>query len=131
MNLLDENIPLDQRDILRARGVRCRVVGQDIARLSIGDDNILVLLHRLKQPTFFTRDEDFFKRDLCHPAYGLFWLDVAPEEAALFIHRVLRHPRFATKSGRMGIVARAHHDGVQFWQRSRTALQRAAWSGRP
>lgn len=128
MNLLDENIPLDQRDLLRAWGIRSRVVGQDIARLSIGDDNILVLLHRLKQPTFFTRDEDFFQRELCHPAYGLFWLDVAPEEAALFVRRVLRHPRFATKASRMGVVARAHHDGLQFWQRNRPAIQRAAWS---
>jgi hypothetical protein len=33
VNLLDENIPLDQRDLLRAWGIRCRVVGQDIARL--------------------------------------------------------------------------------------------------
>src|SRR5437867_12187117 len=27
VNLLDENIPLDQCDLLRARGVRCRIVG--------------------------------------------------------------------------------------------------------
>ena len=128
MNLLDENIPLDQRDLLRAWGIRCRVVGQDIARLSIADDNLIVLLHRLKQPTFFTRDEDFFKRELCHPAYGLVWLDAAPEEAALFIRRVLKHPRFVTKTNRMGMVVRAHHDGLQFWPRPGAALQRMAWS---
>lgn len=57
------------------------VIGQDSAQASIGDDNILTLLHRLKQPTLFTRDKDFFKRDPCHPAYGLVWLDAAPEEA--------------------------------------------------
>jgi hypothetical protein len=127
VNLLDENIPLDQRDLLRAWGIPCRVVGQDIAQLSIGDDNILVLLQHLKQPTFFTRDDDFFQRELCHPGYGLFWLDVAPEEAALFVRRVLRHPRFATKASRLGIVARAHHDGLQFWQRNRAARQRTTW----
>jgi hypothetical protein len=130
VNLLDENIPLDQRDVLRAWGVHCRVVGQNIAQLSLGDDNILVLLHHLKQPAFFTRDADFFQRELCHPAYGLFWLDVAPEEAALFVRRVLRHPRFATKASRLGIVARAHHDGFQFWQLRRAALQRTTWSDR-
>ena len=129
MNLLDENIPLDQRDLLRAWGIPCRVVGQDIAQLSIGDDNLVVLLQHLKQPTLFTRDEDFFERELCHPGYGLFWLDVAPEEAALFVRRVLQHPRFATKASRLGIVARAHHDGLQFWQRNRAARQRAVWSG--
>ena len=130
MNLLDENIPLDQRDLLRAGGIHCRVVGQDIAQLSLGDDNILVLLHHLKQPAFFTRDEDFFRREHCHPAYGLFWLDVVPEEVALFVRRVLRHPRFATKASRLGIVARAHHDGLQFWQLRRVALQRTTWSDR-
>src|SRR5260370_4485490 len=85
-------------------------LGQDIARLSIADDNIVVLLHRLKQPTIFTRDGDFFNRRLCHPAYGLVFLDVAPEEAALFARRVLRHPRFSTKASPMGIVLRAHRD---------------------
>ena len=129
MNLLDENIPLEQRDLLRARGVRCRVIGQDLAELSIGDDNILVLLHRLKQPTLFTRDEDFFRRDLAHAAYALVWLDVAPGEAALFVRRFLRHPRFRTKLSRLGVVARVHHDGVHFWQRHRPALQSASWLG--
>jgi len=56
VNLLDENIPLDQRDVLRAWGIKCRVIGQDIAELSVGDDNILKLLHHVKQPTFFTRE---------------------------------------------------------------------------
>jgi len=130
VNLLDENIPLDQRDILRAWGIRCRVIGQDIAPLSIADDNIIVLLQRLKQPTFFTRDKDFFKRALCHPAYALVWLDAEPEEAALFIRRVLKHPRLGDKASRMGMVASAHHDGIQFWQRHRAALQRAVWRDR-
>jgi hypothetical protein len=64
---------------------------------------------------------------LCHPGYGLVWLDAAPEEAAMFICRFLRHPRFKTKASRMGLVARAHHDGVQFWQRNRPALLRVGW----
>ena len=107
------------------------MIGQDIARLSIADDNIIVLLHRLKQPTFFTRDKDFFQRELCHPAYGLEWLDAEPKEAAVFVRRVLRHPRFARKASRMGIVAREHHDGLQFWQRHRAALQKTSWRDRP
>lgn len=127
MILLDENIPLDQRDLLRAWGVRCRVIGQDIARLSIGDDDIIVLLRRLKQPTLFTRDKGFFKQTLCHPRYGLIWLDTAPEESAMFIRRVLRHTRFKTKAGRMGLVARVHHDGVNFWHRDRPESQRIVW----
>ena len=41
MNILDENIPLDQLDLLGAWGIHCRMIGQDIARFSVGDDNIL------------------------------------------------------------------------------------------
>jgi hypothetical protein len=127
VNILDENVPLDQRDLLRAWGVHCRVIGQDIARLSLGDNNILALLHRLKQPTLFTRDEDFFDRQLCHPSYGLVWLDVAVEEAGLFVRRLLRHPSFARKADRMGTVVRAHHDGLEFWQWHRATSRRMGW----
>ena len=127
MNILDENVPLEQRDLLRAWGIHCRVIGQDIARLSLGDDNILALLHRLRQPTFFTRDEDFFERQLCHPSYGLVWLDVAAEEAGLFTRRFLRHSRFARKADRMGTVVRVHHDGLEFWQRHQATLRRLDW----
>jgi hypothetical protein len=127
VNVLDENIPLDQRDLLRAWGIRCRMIGHDIARVSIGDDNILAMLHQLKQPILFTRDEHFFKRSLCHPSYGLIWLDVAPDEAATFTRRLLQHPRFSTKARRMGLVLRAHHDGLQFWQWQHPALQRLRW----
>lgn len=128
LNLLDENTPLDQRDLLRAWGIQCRIIGQDIARSSIDDASILALLPRLKQPTLFTRDEDFFKRELCHARYGLIWLDVEPEEAAMFIRRLLRHPRFRTKLSRLGVVGRIHHDGIAFWQRHRTSLLRIAWT---
>lgn len=127
MNILDENIPLDQRDLLQLWGFRCRVIGQELAALSIGDDNIIALLHHLKQPTLFTRDFHFFRHPLCHDGYGLAFLDLAPEESAVFIRRFLNHPRFKTKADRMGAVVRVHHDGIQFWQRNRAGLQRVAW----
>jgi hypothetical protein len=130
VNLLDENVPLDQRDLLLSWRIRCRVIGQDIAQLGIADDNIVVLLHRLKRPTLFTRDEHFFKRTLCHGSYGLVWLDVMPEESALFVRRVLRHPRFRTIASRMGVVLRAHHAGIEFWHRQRPTIQRTGWIDR-
>ena len=128
MNLLDENIPLEQRDLLRAWGIRCRVIGQDVARASIGDDDILVLLHRLKQPTFFTRDADFFDGGLTHPAYCLVWLDVVPDEAAMYVRQLLRHPQFQTKTQRLGCVARVHHDGIEVWGRNRPGLRPLTWA---
>jgi len=128
VNLLDENIPLDQHDILEAHRLHCRAIGREISRFSVGDEDIIALLHRLKQPTFFTRDEHFFKRRLCHAGYCLVWLDVRPTEAADFVRRFLSHPRFNTKAKRMGIVARVHHDGIQAWKRDRDGLQAAGWS---
>jgi hypothetical protein len=127
MNLLDENIPSEQFELLESRGIRCRVLGRDFAQLSIADDNIVTLLHRLKGPTFFTRDKHFFKRDLCHPAYCLVWLDVAPEETAMFIFRFLRHPRFKIKADRAGLVARIHHDAVEIWTKNREKVEQVDW----
>ena len=127
MNLLDENIPLEQRDLLRAWGVPCRAIGQDIAELSIADDNIIVLLHRLKRATLFTRDPHFLKRRLCHPNYCLVLLDIVPDEVALFVRRFLRHTRFDTQSQRMGVVARAHHDGIHFWALGQSKLHNQKW----
>jgi len=58
---------------------------------------IIPLLHTLRRPTFFTRDHDFYKPDLCHPGYCLVFLDVAFDEAADFIRRFLRHAAFRTQ----------------------------------
>lgn len=127
MNLLDENIPIDQRDILTAWGIRCRVIGVDVSYSSVGDDNIISLLHHLKEPTLFTRDEHFFERSLCHRCYCLVWLDLKPAEAAEYVRRVLRHARFDTKAKRMGVVARAHHDGMEFYVRDVSRRNRLAW----
>jgi hypothetical protein len=127
VNLLDENIPTDQRDILTARGIRCRVIGVDLSYLSVGDDNIISLLHHLKQPTFFTRDEHFFKRPLCHAGYCLVWLNLKPAEAAEYVRRFLRHSRFNQKAKRLGVVARAHHDGIQFFVRGSARRHEVAW----
>ncbi len=127
MILLDENVPRDQHDLLRSWGIRCRLIGQDIANLSIGDDNIVALLHRLKNPTLLTRDKHFFARQLSHRTYCLAWLDVAPEESGLFARQFLAHPRFATHSRRQGVVAHVHHDGITFWKPAAPALQKVDW----
>jgi hypothetical protein len=126
--LLDENVPLEQADLLRGWSIRCRVIGRDVAELSIGDDDIVVLLHRLKRSTFITRDRHFFRCSLCHPNSCLVMLDALPEESAMFTRRFHRHPAFHRAADRLGIVARAHHDGIHFWQRGRAALQQIGWS---
>ena len=127
MNLLDENFPEDQLPLLKERHVPFRRIGHHVARWGVKDADIIPLLHRFRGVTFFTHDRDFFKAILCHPAYCLVWLDVRADDAAYFVRHFLKHPVFNTSAKRMGLVARAHHNGVDFWQRNRAALRHARW----
>jgi len=129
LNLLDENFPGDQALLLRAWRIPFRKIGREVARLGAKDPDIIPLLHQLRRVTFFTQDRGFGNRTLCHPAYCLVWLDVRPDDAALHVRRFLKHPRFSTQANRMGLVVRAHHDGLQFWQINRAGVQRTAWIG--
>ena len=56
MIIIDENLPELETSRLRDWGIRVRVVGVEIARLGIKDDQIIPLLHRLRGATFFTLD---------------------------------------------------------------------------
>jgi hypothetical protein len=79
------------------------------------DDEIVPLLHQLKTPTFFTRDSGFYDRTLCHAYYCLVLLSVEKYEAANFVRRLLRHPRFDTHAKRNGAVMRVSHGGIVGW----------------
>jgi len=128
LNLLDENFPEDQALQLKECRISFRQIGRDVARLGIGDPEIIPLLHQLRWVTFFTLDRDFFHRRLCHPAYCQVWLDVRADDASHFVRQFLRHPSFESQQQRMGVVARAHADGIHFWRRGLPALQRVAWT---
>jgi len=77
---------------------------------------IIPLLHTLRRPTFFTRDHDFYKADLCHRGYCLVFLDVAFDEAAEFIRRFLRCRAFRSQVQRMGRVVRVRNIGMSYYQ---------------
>ena len=95
MNILDENIPFGQRQPLSDRGIHFRQIAREIGRMGLDDrEQIIPLLHRLRRPTFFTRDQDFSKSGLCHQGYCLVYLDVLPGQVAEYIHRFLRHSSF-------------------------------------
>lgn len=64
MNILDENIPEDQQQLLRGWRIRARQVGQDVGRPGMQDAEIVPLLHRMESSTFFTRDLGFYRRPL-------------------------------------------------------------------
>jgi hypothetical protein len=127
MNILDENIPKPQRELLERRRIPVRQVGVSIGRKGLLDEEIIPLLQRLRHPTFFTRDSDFYKRDLCHPRYSLVYLSIQKSEAALFVRRFLRHRDFKTQFSRMGKVIRVSHAGISFWQRHQSREQQVRW----
>jgi hypothetical protein len=127
MLIADENVPVAQRLWLRKWRIPVRVVGLDLAARGTDDENLIPLLHRLPQPTFFTLDQDFYRSYWVHTAYCLVWLDVTDERAAEFIRRFLRHPTFNTQAKRMGVVARVHAAGAVFWQAGKRSSRSFPW----
>ena len=128
MNVLDENVVAQQCNKLRAWRIPFRQVGRHLSAYGTLDENLIPLLHRLPQPTFFTHDKDFFHASLCHPHHALVYLDVSDKASAEFVRHFLRHPTFDTAAKRLGIVARLQTSGVQFWKKGRTGLRFAQWN---
>ncbi|MBI1815357.1 MAG: hypothetical protein HYR72_10295 [Deltaproteobacteria bacterium] len=118
MIVLDENIPENQRQLLRSWRVRVQQIGHDLGHQGLADDAIVSLLRRLGSATFFTRDLRFCQTARCHPRYCLVCLAVEQYEAATFIRRMLRHRRLNTRRRRMGTVVRVTHTGLRVWRRS-------------
>ena len=115
MNILDENIPESQRQLLRSWRIQSQQIGHEIGRQGMNDEEIVPLLHKLYHTTFFTRDLGFYKRQLCHQNYCLVILAVSQYEVASFIKRFLHHQKFNTKTKRIGRVMRVTHIGIQLW----------------
>src|SRR6267154_387312 len=98
MLVLDENLPAGQQQLLRKWRIHFRTVGVDLAASGTDDENLIPVLHRLPQPTFFSLDRDFYRPDWAHADYGLVWLDIKARQAADIIRRFLKHPTFDTQS---------------------------------
>lgn len=126
MIVLDENMPEDQRLVLRGWHIRARQIGLEVGRSGMSDAEIVPLLHTLTRPTFFTRDRDFLQPWLRHPGYCIVFLDVGQFEAASFVRRVLRHRGLNTTAKRMGTVVRAGHDRLAVWRHGHV-LERLDW----
>jgi hypothetical protein len=71
------------------------------------------LLLTLRRPTFFTCDLGFFDAKYCHARYSLVCLAVAPDEAASFIRRVLRHRSCDSQAKRLGRLMRVSQVGIR------------------
>ena len=86
------------------------------------------MLHRLRRPTFFTRDEDFYTPRLCHGRYCLVYLAVAKDEVAPFVRRLLRHPELNTVVKRMGTVIRVSQVALSVWCFHAEQAMQVAWN---
>ena len=115
MNVLDENIPENQRQLLRSWRVPVRQIGYDLGRQGLKDREIIPFLMDLRRATFFTLDADFYKRNLCHAKYCLVAMDIRKQDAAVFVRRFLRHPGYDTIAKRMGTVVRVAPSGLTVW----------------
>ena len=56
MNILDENIPNEQRVLLAKWHMPFRQIGLETGRNGMKDTEIIPFLQTLRHPTFFTRD---------------------------------------------------------------------------
>lgn len=130
MIVLDENIRDSQADYLRKLGIANRKIGADLAAKGTSDANIIPLLLRLKQPTFFTHDADFWDVRLCHAGYGVVYLSVKSRDAAGYIRRFLRHTLFNTSARRLGRVAQIHVDGITYYITGSRKAHSASWANR-
>ncbi len=127
MNVLDENIPDSQRQLLRSWRIRVRQIGHEIGRQGMKDEEIIPLLHELRRVTFLTRDLGFYNRYLCHVNYCLVCLAVGQYEVASFIRRFLQHPEFNTQAKRIGKVIRVSHIGIRLWKLDVEKEEKLAW----
>ena len=128
MNVLDENIPEPQRQLLRSWRIPVRQIGQDLGRQGMQDrEQVVPLLHSLSRPVLLTRDLGFYDEQLRHPEYCIVCLAVGPNEAASYIRRLLRHSAFNSKRKRMGKVVRVNQIGIRAWVCGQESELEIAW----
>jgi hypothetical protein len=116
MNILDENVLEGQRRLLADWRIPFRQIGCEIGRKGMKDDEIIPFLLQIRHATFFTIDHHLYNSRLCHEHYSLVYLDVSQAEAARFVRRLLRHPKFDAHAKRMGAVMRVSHTGISVFR---------------
>ncbi len=116
MNVIDENISNVQVDVLKGWRIPVRQIGSDIGWKGMSDTDIISLLCRLRRRIFFTRDNDFYKRSLCHSQYCLVYMGIEQFEVAFFVRRLLHHYEFDAQAKRMGTVIRLSPSGLTVWR---------------
>ncbi|MGH2586869.1 MAG: hypothetical protein ACRDJE_18300 [Dehalococcoidia bacterium] len=127
MIVLDENFDLVQREQWRRWRIRTRQIGGDFGRKGLKDLEIIDFLHGGRRLTFFSMDRDYYRPGWCHPGYCLIFLDVPNRQEALYVRRLLHHPRFDTTAKRLGHVVRVNPAGLVFWRLRSDQEEQTAW----
>jgi len=127
MIIIDENFPESQRQLLLSWRLNIRQIGIEVGRKGLQDDDIIPLLLKHKNPTFFSLDFDFYNRKLCHSKYCLAFLDFGQYESAIFIRRFLSNKDFDSQKKRMGKVIKISHSGLLVWSLNAEAPQKYYW----
>jgi len=126
--LLDENIVADERDKLLRWRIPFKQIGVEVCEKGIKDEQIIPFLLTLTFPTFFTQDQRFYKKHLCHDGYSIVLLDVKRYKAAAYLRRFLQHPVFRAKKQRRGLVLRLSIEGISFWTKKSEKEIHTFWS---
>jgi hypothetical protein len=77
--------------LLESWTVATREIGFDVGRKGLRDEEVVVLLQRLRQPTFFTRDLGFYNPELRHLRYAIVVAAVGQCELTAFVRRFVHH----------------------------------------
>lgn len=108
--------------------IRFNQIGYEVGRPEWDDEQeIRRFLHKSNKASFFTRDDDFFQKRLCHANYCLVFIDVPQFETAFYIRKVLRHPKFRTKAQRCGKVIRLSIERISWFETGLRFRQHLSW----
>lgn len=127
MNIIDENITQDQKELLEKWGIRVKQIGNDIKSKGITDNDIISFLKEHSGILFITRDDDFYKQKYCHEKYCIVYLEVERNEVAYFIRKFLKHELFNTKAKRLGKVIKASQQFISYWQVHKKSFDKLEW----
>ena len=128
MIILDENIPDKQRLLLARWRIAAHQIGQNLGGKGMTDGMIIQFPHHTRRSTFFTRDFDYYRRDLRHERYCLVWLDIKAKKVAEYIRRVLRQREYNTQAKRMGSVISAAPSGLTVWKPGAEQAVQLPWT---
>lgn len=128
MIILDENILQGQREKLIRWKIKFKHIGYDLSYKGIIDENIIVLLHKFKQATLFTRDSNFFNNKLVHNNYCIVHVNVKPKDVAIFIRKFLKTTLFDSKYKRIGNIIRVSYQGIKWLQLNEKVEKQFLWN---